>query len=187
MNKKSLLWNSFLWAFMSITIGQPQAIANTQANSYVPIYSFVRISNKEAADPSLFIKKLKNNIVLALKKDRLMQPGYPKPCRFNSDAKAAQYCLTDANALLATADALLLNSQKYHLRFSVVNFPSSMPFEAQIYIVPEKSYADFLKSDATAKDQNYQRILVLGAIPTSAIHRAVDQGILNAGAIAEKR
>ena len=187
MNKKSLLWNCFLWAFMSIAIGQPQAMASTQANSYVPIYSFVRISNKEAADPSLFIKKLKNNIVLALKKDRLMQPGYPKPCRFNNDAKPEQYCLTDSSASLATTDALLLNPQKYHLRFSVVNFLSSMSFEAQIYLVPEQSYAEFLKSDATAKDQNYRRILVLGAIPTNAMHRAIDQGILNAGAVAEKK
>jgi hypothetical protein len=187
MNKKSLLWNSFLWAFMSVTVGQPQAIANTQVDAYVPIYSFVRISNKEAADSSLFIKKLKNNIVLALKKNRLMQPGYPKPCRFNNDAKAEQYCVTDANASFATTDALLLNSQKYHLRFRTVNFLSSMPFEAQIYLVPEKSYAEFLKSDEAAKDQNYRRILVLGAIPTNAMHRAIDQGILNAGAVAEKK
>lgn len=170
-----------------VVVGYQSTFAGSEENSYRPIHSFVRHSTEDVTHPRLFVKKLKKHIIDMLIKDGLMQTGYPKPCQFRGSNDGVHYCIADSSASLDTTEPFLLNNEGYHLEFRIINFLSPMPYEAQVYLVPEQSFEEFQRSDLDDRDEKFQRILIVGAIPTIAIHKSVDRAILEAGTNAHKR
>lgn len=174
-----------LGIFLTITMSTQLAHATDEDNSYQIVKTFVRVSSVDAKNPEQFIQNLKKNLVAILKKDKILDDGYPKPCVFKEQADRSIICVVSSSLALDDSSQLLLSIEGWSLSFRPVKFPTSRNFNKEIYLIPESLNAN-LKSIANGayenQNKNYSRILVLDGLPLRRFDEVLDRAILETGA-----
>lgn len=106
-----------------------------------PPHDYAYVATEETSDPAALLRALREHLIAAVADSGLAPAGYPRPCRVASapdpdhEGGSLLSC-SDTAATEKERDGILLDSDGHFLQMSVVAFPDSRVYLAEVFLVP---------------------------------------------------
>lgn len=165
--------------------------ASAQA-AELPPHDYAFVATEAISEPLALLQALRQHLIEAVADSGLAPSGYPRPCHVSSapdpDHKGGSLLsCSDTAATGGEADGILLDPDGHFMQLSVVNFPDSRVYLAEVFLVPRFPYPPI----GTDERLTIPRVVLrFPSVPTSwhpKIWSVVQVGIEASGARVVKR
>jgi hypothetical protein len=107
----------------------------------LPPHNYILAGRAGSQDTNKALARLRKGLISAFAKSGLVKEGYPKPCHIvtrpdSSKAGASHVSCEVLAGRTDEPDGILFTEEKHFMQLSIIDFPDSRVYLAEVFIVP---------------------------------------------------
>jgi hypothetical protein len=107
----------------------------------LPPHNYILAGRAESQDTNKALARVRKCLISAFAKSGLVKEGYPKPCHIvtrpdSSKAGASHVSCEVLAGRTDEPDGILFTEEKHFMQLSIIDFPDSRVYLAEVFIVP---------------------------------------------------